>query len=183
MYAYFIRPVKGGPIKIGKSGQPDQRLASLGRDNPQDLVILAVCGGGWSAERVLHKHFNSERIKGEWFEASPRLLSFIDRLPTWEDVQRGVFCPEIVDPERETIFQLFILGYSYQDIADVWGRTKQRIGALIRQRYPKYYYFKNGYPVYVDTTDWRPDRPSEPVQDAYNRLMLEHSGIEITLPE
>lgn len=77
-FVYFIRADSGGPIKIGGSRNPMRRLAGMASASPKDLQILATsnCFDEWK----LHAFYARERLRGEWFEASPRLLAFIEIL-------------------------------------------------------------------------------------------------------
>ena len=75
---YFIRD-EGGPIKIGKTRGPvESRLASLQTGNPRRLTLLATTRA--YSERELHSRFWEERIAGEWFKPSRRLLAFVNGL-------------------------------------------------------------------------------------------------------
>lgn len=58
---YYLR--KGGRIKIGTTSNLRQRLAAI--------------DGGFGMEHMRHVQFQRERIEGEWFQPSRRLLSHI----------------------------------------------------------------------------------------------------------
>lgn len=68
---YFARV--GNLVKIGTTSNLWQRMSSLG--NPE---LLGVLPGGYRAERQHHRHFAAEHVTGEIFEASDRLLAYID---------------------------------------------------------------------------------------------------------
>ena len=76
-YLYFIEAVNTGYIKIGRSANPDQRLAQLSTGSPNQLVILGKISGGAALEAELHRRFESLREKGEWFKTSNELKEFI----------------------------------------------------------------------------------------------------------
>jgi hypothetical protein len=67
---YFLR--FGDRIKIGYSANLTRRLQTI----PHDEVLLTIPGAS-TAEANLHRTFASDRITGEWFHASPRLLAAI----------------------------------------------------------------------------------------------------------
>lgn len=74
---YFIQAIAGGPVKIGRSITPTERLSSLQTGNPMPLRIIATIPGGAFAERALHRAFADDRVKGEWFSPSRELMAFI----------------------------------------------------------------------------------------------------------
>lgn len=76
---YFIRAATGH-IKIGIAFQPRLRMLELQVGHPLPLMLLAVMPGGKEHEAYLHRFFGRERVRGEWFEASERLLAFISTL-------------------------------------------------------------------------------------------------------
>lgn len=44
---------------------------------PLELRLLAVLPGRYSAEAALHARFAHARRRGEWFDATPDILSFL----------------------------------------------------------------------------------------------------------
>lgn len=76
---YFIQPVGGGPVKIGHSASPLERLGSLQAGCPFPLRILAVTDGGPAKEAALHRRFACHRVNGEWFQPHHQLLSYIEQ--------------------------------------------------------------------------------------------------------
>lgn len=79
-WVYFIRAGDDGPIKIGYSKAPDQRLSSLQTGHPSRLRLLATEPGDAVKEAALHQRFAATRKEGEWFEATPELLGYIATL-------------------------------------------------------------------------------------------------------
>jgi hypothetical protein len=79
-FVYFIRSGELGPIKIGLSGSVKDRCAGLQICTAEQLTVMAIIQAPKEAERQLHRHFDPERIRGEWFRASPRLLSYIEQV-------------------------------------------------------------------------------------------------------
>jgi hypothetical protein len=72
---YFMQSSKGGPVKIGKSSSFEQRLRTIAAVNPEGVVVLGVIHG--DAEAILHAKFRKQRLRGEWFFPSQKLLRFI----------------------------------------------------------------------------------------------------------
>ena len=83
---YFMRPVgKLGPVKIGSTISPANRLQELGRHSPIPLEIAAIIYGPRSLECRFHAMFESLHSHGEWFVESEGLTRTI------EQVALGVF--------------------------------------------------------------------------------------------
>lgn len=77
-FVYFVREVgERGPIKIGTAVNPLARLKGLQVAHHRKLVLLATLPGNARSEAEIHRAFRSQRIGGEWFKASRRLLAFI----------------------------------------------------------------------------------------------------------
>jgi hypothetical protein len=77
---YFAQE-DGGPIKIGHTTGPlSRRLSLLQIGNPRPLKILAAYPGDVFEEQRLHLLFEAERIRGEWFRATHRLVEHVARL-------------------------------------------------------------------------------------------------------
>lgn len=79
-FVYFAQCGKDGPIKIGVSGHPLARVADIQGGNPETVTLLATIVGSALDERRIHRQFESTRIRGEWFAASPELIAFIAAL-------------------------------------------------------------------------------------------------------
>jgi Meiotically Up-regulated Gene 113 (MUG113) protein len=75
-YIYIIGAAQG-PVKIGVSVLPVNRLRGLQTGNPYELGVLAQFHGGKKTEAKLHAFFAQERLQGEWFQRSPRVRIFI----------------------------------------------------------------------------------------------------------
>lgn len=84
---YFVRDTETGHIKIGHAGQPWRRLQQMQIGAPGELVMLAMEPGAAEREADLHTQFSPERVRGEWFRASPRLLDHVRSLPRAERPQ------------------------------------------------------------------------------------------------
>ena len=78
-WAYFIQRGHVGSIKIGKADDPSERLCSLQTGHDEELKLLLAVRGGEPLETYLHKLFDSDRVRGEWFRPSFALLTFIEK--------------------------------------------------------------------------------------------------------
>lgn len=97
-YVYFIQCGKGGPIKIGLTDNPRNRLAALQTGSPWKYILLRVVSdvsglpsNAQHYEQWAHKEFERYRLDGEWFEPVQKLLDFIkdpvsDNWPRWAAV-------------------------------------------------------------------------------------------------
>ena len=79
-YVYFIEAVGLDRIKIGKSQNPDNRLATLQTGSPVPLKLLGKTPGGLSLEGKLHSEFSNSQIDREWFHATRELRDYIEGL-------------------------------------------------------------------------------------------------------
>lgn len=78
MWIYFFKPVgMDGPIKIGCSRQPGNRLLYLARWSPFPLECIGSVLGDIVFERAIHRKFAELHSHEEWFQATPDLSDFI----------------------------------------------------------------------------------------------------------
>lgn len=77
-FVYFIQTGESGPIKIGRTQNPKQRLQCLQTHSAFPLRLLTIAlDQDETNESVLHERFSHLRQDGEWFSPGPDLLSFI----------------------------------------------------------------------------------------------------------
>lgn len=77
-FVYFIEAAGLGTVKIGWSRKhPVQRLYRLRVGSPVALELLGFMRGDRSMERRLHRRFRHQRARGEWFNLSDELRTFI----------------------------------------------------------------------------------------------------------
>lgn len=84
-WLYFIRPVGlDGPIKIGVTLNPDQRLTYHRKHSPLPLEYAGrvLMDGAAAHERGLHRRFSHLRLHHDWFAASEELEAVIADLTT-----------------------------------------------------------------------------------------------------
>lgn len=86
-HVYFIRPVgMDGPIKIGCSQKPLQRLKALSPWSPFPLELIGSVRGDFGDEVELHKRFSDLHTHREWFMSSPLLRHAIERILGGESI-------------------------------------------------------------------------------------------------
>ena len=73
---YFIKGETTRRIKIGESMNVAQRFRALQSAASETLELLLVIGN--ARDSTFHKKFKSDRLRGEWFQGSPRILKFIN---------------------------------------------------------------------------------------------------------
>lgn len=76
-YVYFIQGEDGGPIKIGWSESPEDRLSALQTGYPARLVLLGTIPGERALEGKTHRRFRHLRLHNEWFRPAADLVRFI----------------------------------------------------------------------------------------------------------
>ncbi|MFD2206609.1 GIY-YIG nuclease family protein [Kiloniella antarctica] len=77
-FVYFIAPVNGGPIRIGRTTKVDNRLKGLMNMSPVELELIGVVSGGPYVEYWLHEYFAKDRLHSEWFKPSKQLLEIAE---------------------------------------------------------------------------------------------------------
>ena len=76
---YFVQCGKNGPIKIGCTGNVEERIAQMQTCCPYELRLLWQIQGDKNDEAEIHERWKHERIRGEWFRPSRKLLVFIEQ--------------------------------------------------------------------------------------------------------
>lgn len=75
---YFIQSHEFPRVKIGfTAGNPRKRLKALQTGSPTVLGLMLALPGTQRDEQEVHKLFDYERLHGEWFELSPRLVAYM----------------------------------------------------------------------------------------------------------
>ncbi len=79
---YFIQQGNQGPIKIGVSTNPQNRLRQLQTASPYDLKLIHVSPNPhWATqEAATHEFFDHLRMAGEWFVPAKELIKYIGYL-------------------------------------------------------------------------------------------------------
>jgi hypothetical protein len=77
-WVYFVKPTNAdGPVKIGHSGVPINRLAMLRSWSPIPLEIVALLPAPPEVEARLHAKFYESRSHGEWFHPTAEMAAVI----------------------------------------------------------------------------------------------------------
>jgi len=74
---YFIQGEITGLIKIGQAHEPEVRLKLLQIGSPDRLKLLGSMRCFEKCESILHKTFYKDKVHGEWYRSSEKLLEFI----------------------------------------------------------------------------------------------------------
>lgn len=78
---YFMRPIGlDGPVKIGCSVRPHDRLTTYAAWSPMRLEIAVTTPGYVHLERRFHAAFAAHRSHHEWFNAAPEITATIEAL-------------------------------------------------------------------------------------------------------
>ena len=89
-FVYFIRPVGAeGPIKIGFSQSPVNRLSTLMAWSPFPLEIITAFEGCLSVETAIHNRFGHLHSHKEWFAVNHELLDFIEKIKGGTDWRKA----------------------------------------------------------------------------------------------
>lgn len=76
---YFIQEPVTQSVKIGRAINVDGRMREIQACCPTELRLLATADGGIVFESVLHRLFNSHRVRGEWFAWNDDLAKFLKK--------------------------------------------------------------------------------------------------------
>jgi hypothetical protein len=77
---YFAQKGEDGPIKIGITTSVYSRMNLLRTHSESPIAILAVVAGGREKEIEISKQFATEKMNGEWYLPSEKLLKYISLL-------------------------------------------------------------------------------------------------------
>ena len=84
-FVYLIKNEATGHVKIGFSGNPEQRLEQLKTGCP-DAVLIHKFAGTIADEKTLHSLLDSFRIKREWFFIDDKAINLIHDYFNGEDL-------------------------------------------------------------------------------------------------
>lgn len=77
-YLYVIQAEDGGPVKIGVSRNPANRLSQLQSAHHKPLRIVDSFEGSYATEKRIHERLSEKRLSGEWFEDCPELWEAVN---------------------------------------------------------------------------------------------------------
>lgn len=69
-FTYFAVPTAGGPIKIGRSKNPNVRMKQI----RPSVSLFAIVPESDLSEKAAHKLFSDHRVKGEWFDVTEGII-------------------------------------------------------------------------------------------------------------
>lgn len=128
-YIYFVSPVNGGPIRIGHSRLPLERLRALQVYSPVPLEIVATMQGDHFLEQWLHDHFRDDKLHGEWLRLTFHLSEVV------EAARRGNRHPslphcDLIDAGPTARIEAVrhikrLLGLTTKELADAMGVNHQ----------------------------------------------------------
>lgn len=123
-HVYFLRRTSGeGPVKIGCSFEPEDRLATFMAWSPYPLEIAARIPGDMKLEGRFHTLLRADWSHGEWFFPSDHVLRVVS------DVAAGMFDfstlpPKIIRPPAQ-----------YDSRREPWTEGRKLEARLHRLRY------------------------------------------------
>lgn len=123
-FVYFVRAKNGtGPIKIGYSWRPEQRLETLLTWSPVDLEILVAIDADIETEKAIQNVFADLHWRREWFHPDARIFSATERLRAGLPIEKAIDLTDIRG-------NLWIERYRRRSIANAARRAAIRGGAL-----------------------------------------------------
>jgi hypothetical protein len=77
-YIYFAK--SGDLVKIGFASNPHRRVQELGTGNHNEIFLYDSFPSYQAAEKLLHRRFKADRVRGEWFRFSNDIEEFLEDL-------------------------------------------------------------------------------------------------------
>jgi hypothetical protein len=117
-YVYFIEaPFEGGvATKIGKAKTPGARVVDMQTGNPTALSPVFWFRCDMRCEKIFHRKFKAQRIRGEWFDISDDAETFAeDHMDFIGCTNRFPFDEEPILTCAEVAFILATLGKEWND--------------------------------------------------------------------
>lgn len=75
-FLYFAQC--GNAVKIGRAGDVAARMAGIQTNNPQIVDCVCTLTGRGHEEKHWHAMFADQRIRGEWYEWTPKVAEAIE---------------------------------------------------------------------------------------------------------
>ena len=142
---YFIQNTETKHIKIGYSDNIRSRLSDLQTSSPHELSILTICEGGIEVEKELHDKFNNYYVRGEWFNPSEELISYINEFPPYVN-KTYIGLRKLRRDKKMTM----------EDVGKIVGISKQGISDL-EDRYDEGRITINNLRTYLDAIGYNMD--------------------------
>lgn len=133
---YFIQSGTDGPIKIGYSQDPTNRLKQLQTGSPKKLKLLCAVEGGFELERRLHDSLCQYHLNNEWYHPVKEITQTLDTLKE-PQLQEPAAC----DVPEDWRLSLVVYGPGSKVYLD-WLETgayrhRSDVIGLIRKQYPR----------------------------------------------
>lgn len=77
---YIVSRGIDGAVKIGWTSDVERRVRELRKETRDTIAILAMLPGDKPDELRLHSRFQDDRIGGEWFRRSSKMVAFLNAL-------------------------------------------------------------------------------------------------------
>lgn len=77
---YFFQLENAGPIKVGVSEKPLERLKQIQSANPYKVNCLFFFNTKYPVESYIRNKFKDSNLEGEWYKPSRKLLCLINKL-------------------------------------------------------------------------------------------------------
>lgn len=118
-YVYFIACKETWRWKVGfTKSDPQKRLKALQTGCPSELALMAYIEAGIDKELLIHNLFESERIRGEWFEGSDHFIAFVG-LISWEVASKAI--KEVGEAPEWTLAAIDAIEQSLDiDLSEYW---------------------------------------------------------------
>lgn len=86
---YFVTARELGLVKIGYAAKPQERFHTIQAHSPVALNLERVRDGDLVVEAALHRQFQAERVRGEWFRMTPEIEAYMNTVPAHQWRHRG----------------------------------------------------------------------------------------------
>ena len=137
---YFITTAdRTGPVKIGYTKNPINRLMSLNCYSPYPLVIRAVMPGTDVTEAWFHDELRASWSHSEWFHPTPEVLAVMDVVAS-----TGSYPGAITDgsflgktPNRMRQFRMSVMDMALLEFASFVGLTEAEVRSVESQMFSR----------------------------------------------
>jgi hypothetical protein len=101
-HLYFVEAAAVNAMKIGITGDLDQRLAGIQQALPINIELAATVRGTTRQEHALHLRFAHIRMRGDWFQITDELRSFVNALKQMDEKSAAKTLSRLRTPPRAT---------------------------------------------------------------------------------
>lgn len=133
MAVYFALSADGLSVKIGRSHDVEARRQQLECGEGEPVKIIGfIAGAGHSLERILHRYFAADCIRGEWFRAIPAILNLAAEHP-WRPTEQD-WRGESWKKKPRTALARYLVSknLTVDDFAGQIGRSAASVSRLAR---------------------------------------------------